>query len=1464
MSRGSYEHQTTNVWEAEQRAPRGKGLAVCRWLCLALLVLSLCTFSPRAALDKARSDLINVTAAVPREFPPYYKVDKSGKPTGFAIDEIERLAVLAGFRLTYLIENSWADVEEDVKTGRADLIPNIGISAEREAWLDYTAPVETFPISIIVRRNTHDLHGADDLTGRKVAAVKTNIRVNLLKDRKDINLVVFDDARDAVLELLSGQVDALVYPAPVAMKIVRDAGIEDRIKIVGKPLTEIKRAVGVRKGNPALMERLNRAVDRFVRTTEYQQIYVKWFGRPKSFWTVRRFALAMGVLLLIGFGAMAAWRYRSVVKLNRRLVESMAEHERAEEALRKSEEKFRNLIETLPIGVALSVPEGAITEMNSAMVKIFGYDSKEEFQKVPASARYFNPKDRERYLELLGKGLAKNFEAQYKRKDGTVFWARATAIKGSTATGEIRFINVFEDITERKEAEKMLDESEQKYRNLVDNATVGVFKTNLSGEIYYINDALIKMLEFGSLEEFIATGVWARYKDPKDREAFLENLEKKGTIKNFESELLTTTGRSRNVLISGTLEGDFISGMIVDITEHHLAEKALRESEEKYRNLFENLYDVYYRTDLTGLISIASPSVEKLLGYKPDEVIGLDMKTFYVNPQQREEFLRQIKQHGSVEDFEAQLRRKDNSLIWVSTNAKIVKDEQGNSLGVESIARDISERKRAEEVMREDEKRFRELFDNMSSGVAIYDSPDNGESFVFTDLNKSGLKDAQRTKGEVVGREVREIFPGVEALGLFDVFKRVWRTGIPEYRPSGLYKDNKLSLWVENYVCKLPSGKLVAIYEDTTAQKQAEDALRQSKERYSALVEESFDGIFVQKGSKIIFANRHLHEMLGYNEGELVGLDHLLLYHPEDQELARKRVAARMRGEETTTHYEVKMPRKDGSWFYADVGTRGITIQGEPGIQVWIRDITERKEAEEYLKKSEARLRSVFEASPFGIGLIGKNRELLWHNKSTARMLGYSSEEIRGKNTRMLYLNDAEFERVGDAIKTLGPGKRTSDLETRWVRKDGSAFDCHIRHALLNPESEDSAILAIAEDLTERKKEEEEKKKLEAQLNQAQKMEAIGVLAGGVAHDFNNLLTAIIGNADLVLGDLDKNSPLNESIEEIRKAGHRAAALTRQLLAFSRKELIQPEVLDLNSLMMNLEKMLRRLIGEDIDLVTVYSPVPWQVEADPGQMEQVVMNLAVNARDAMPKGGKLTIETANVELDEDYFREHGIKSEAGPYVMLAITDSGIGMDKETQARIFEPFFTTKKMGRGTGLGLSTVYGIVKQNKGHIWVYSDPGKGTTFKVYFPRADEEIEGVKNEQAPAARSLEGSETILVVEDDEMLRKMTERMLKGYGYSVITARDGAEALQISGTHGGPINLMLTDVIMPGMSGQDLAEQLESSAPEIKVLYMSGYTDNAIAHHGVLEKDVDFLQKPFTRESLGKKVREVLDRNQD
>jgi two-component system, cell cycle sensor histidine kinase and response regulator CckA len=383
----------------------------------------------------------------------------------------------------------------------------------------------------------------------------------------------------------------------------------------------------------------------------------------------------------------------------------------------------------------------------------------------------------------------------------------------------------------------------------------------------------------------------------------------------------------------------------------------------------------------------------------------------------------------------------------------------------------------------------------------------------------------------------------------------------------------------------------------------------------------------------------------------------------------------------------------------------------------------------------------------------------------------------------------------------------------------------------------------------------------EEQFRQSQKLEAVGQLAGGIAHDFNNLLTVITGYGDLILNRLSGHDPLRPKVEEIRKAAERATSLTSQLLAFSRKQTLQPVVLDLNSLVTDVSKMLRRLIGEDIEFITLLRPEAGRVNADPGQLEQVLMNLVVNARDAMPQGGKIIIETAKVESDRAYADLH-VGVQPGKYVMLAVSDTGTGMDEETQAHIFEPFFTTKEVGKGTGLGLSTVYGIVKQSEGHIWVDSELGKGTTFKIYLPLVEEEGDGHKRAAEPAALPR-GTETLLLVEDEAMVRALTCTILEEYGYRVLEAANGEEALRICEQHCVDIQLMLTDVVMPLMSGRELANRVKTICPHLCVLYMSGYTDDVIVHHGVLDPGTSFLEKPFTPEALARKVREVLDQYQ-
>ena len=403
----------------------------------------------------------------------------------------------------------------------------------------------------------------------------------------------------------------------------------------------------------------------------------------------------------------------------------------------------------------------------------------------------------------------------------------------------------------------------------------------------------------------------------------------------------------------------------------------------------------------------------------------------------------------------------------------------------------------------------------------------------------------------------------------------------------------------------------------------------------------------------------------------------------------------------------------------------------------------------------------------------------------------------------------------------------------------------------LNAESASTSILAIFQDVTEQRLAEE-------RSNQSERMAAIGRLTGGVAHDFNNLLTAIIGYADMLLMRIGRNDPLKGHIEEIAKAGNRAAALTNQLLAFSRKQVLQPKVLNLNRIVAEMENLLRRLIGEDVELTTNLSPELGRVKADPGQIEQALMNLAVNARDAMPHGGKLIIETANVVFDESNARIH-LAGQSGRYVLLAVSDTGTGMDKQTLSHVFEPFFTTKPKGKGTGLGLSTAYGVVRQSGGNIWAYSEPGKGTTFKIYLP-CIEDCSDTPDPVSQTIESLGGGETILLAEDEEAVRKLARKVLEGYGYRILEAENAGESLMMYSQNRGTIHLLITDVVMPGLSGTELAQRIRDLDPAIKVLYVSGYTDDFMVHHGVLDAEFPFLQKPFTPDALARKVREVLD----
>jgi two-component system cell cycle sensor histidine kinase/response regulator CckA len=754
---------------------------------------------------------------------------------------------------------------------------------------------------------------------------------------------------------------------------------------------------------------------------------------------------------------------------------------------------------------------------------------------------------------------------------------------------------------------------------------------------------------------------------------------------------------------------------------------------------------------------------------------------------------------------------------------------------------------------------LRAALDAMSDPISIHSAirDDTGRivDFRIDFVNKAmimlnGIQAEQLMRGRML-----ELVPALREAGLFDEFVHVVETGEPFERESVVYDDpnaaaGPISAAMQIRAVKFGDGHLIVAH-DTTANHTAQAQLRASEARYPTLVRESADAIFVlDANGRVTETNTVGEQLLGYAQGALLGRLWDELITPEN--LAARPLRFTEQREGRTLRFERELRCTDGAAIPVELSAKMLP---DGRFLHTARDIRERKTVEAALRRTNELVNTTEATAHVGGWEVDVLHDTLFWTAETYHLHDTSPAEYSPNVATAIGFYAPESvpaitAAVQDAIERGTP----YDLELELITATGRRISVRTTGAATIEQGRTVKIGGAFQDITQRKL-------LEDQLRQAQRLEAVGQLAGGIAHDFNNLLTAIRGYAELVRRNLPTGDEKNRAdIDQVIGAADRAGGLIRQLLAFSRRQVLQPQVLDPAQVVDGLTPLLRRLLGEHVELTTPVAPDLGHIKVDPSQLEQVVVNLAVNAADAMPDGGKLTIELSNVELNAAYVAAH-VEAVPGPYVLLAVSDTGTGMDAETRARAFEPFFTTKEVGKGTGMGLATVYGIVKQSGGSLYVYSEPGHGTTFRIYLPRVAQEPSGAVPEALATRPSSSGTEIILLVEDEPAVRSFARRTLEEQGYTVLEAAGGAEALAIAASHAGPIALLLTDVVMPGLQGHQLAEQLTTARPELRVLYISGFTENSVIHHGVPDHGVAFLAKPFGADALAGAVRAALDR---
>ena len=1016
-----------------------------------------------------------------------------------------------------------------------------------------------------------------------------------------------------------------------------------------------------------------------------------------------------------------------------------------------------------------------------------------------------------------------------------------------------------------KKSAGLLGNIEGRMKTVLDTSNQGFWLVDNKDITVYINPILGRILRRPK-REIIGQSIY-KFVDRKNRDIFRRQgkIRDSGKKSSYEIQLSRPDGSLIYCLVhasplyndEGVKIGAF--AMITDISAQKKAETALRLSEERYRTLVQNAPIGILHVDTQGNILDVNAKLVKILGSpSPKATMNINVFSFpLLRNSGISDVFRRCFRSGKPTSGEQTYTSKWGKTVHLKYHLNPVRNQDGKISGIIASVLDISSDIHAEETLRTTHEIYRDAIVN-AQGVPYKLNYSTGKYEFFGEglqdilgypANKITFEKIDKITDDVIitdpkyandpvgyGRALRE---GRIKRSRMDF--RI-KTGSGEHR------------WLSD--CSVPvrdeKGKRIVgslgIMQDITDRKKIETDLKDSEARYRTLFQSANDAIFLMAGDQFVHCNEKTIQMFRCRYDDIIGKPPYEFspgMQPDGKNSrlkAKEKITAALNGK--PQFFEWQHCRLDKSVFDAEVSLNKVIISEKPYLLAVVRDITHRKQAEKVLRASEARYRTLFEQATNAIFLENEAHQILDANKAASDLFGYSHKEFMQLKSSQLY-HKLNFKEIASRPKKI-------PIEVIAVHKNGKQLAIDIAIAPLSTDN-GKLYLSMVRDISE-------KKLLERQLYQSQKMEAIGRLAGGVAHDFNNLLTVIRGYSELIQLGLDNDAPTFHRIKQIDHACDRAESLTRQLLAFSRRQILQPKIINLNDLIRDMEKMFNRIIGEDVTLLTHLNSKLGKIETDPGQIEQVILNLVVNARDAMPTGGTILIETDNVVLDRTARRKHPEIIE-GEYVRVSISDTGTGIDKETQAHIFEPFFTTKKEGEGTGLGLATVYGIIKQSNGFIWVYSEPGHGTAFKVYLPRCESEAPPEKKIDTEKP-NLIGNETILVVEDELDVRQLVCETLEMMNYQVIEASNGQDALKIVKKGHHKIQMVLTDVVMPEMSGKQLIDAIGKLDKKMKVLFMSGYTENTIVHKGVLESGTNFIQKPFTPAALIKKVREVLDRS--